>query len=59
MKKEEIVHTKTCAYCGKSFNKTNLSIFCSKECKNNAKADYFSKYPTLEEINAKYEELHS
>lgn len=59
MRKEEVIHTKTCAYCGKSFNKSNLSIFCSKECKDNAKADYFSKYPTLEEINTKYEELHS
>lgn len=59
MNKEEIIHTKHCAYCGNSFNKSNHNIFCSKSCKEKAKAEYFSKYPTLDDVNSKYAELHS
>lgn len=57
--KDEISHTKSCAYCGKDFPKSNISIFCSEECKNKAKLQKFSTYPTIEEVELKYKELHS
>lgn len=57
--RNEVDHYKKCAYCGKTYDKKNLSIFCSDECKNNSYIEKFSKYPTKEEVNIKYSELKS
>jgi endogenous inhibitor of DNA gyrase (YacG/DUF329 family) len=43
-----------CPVCGKSFDKSNGKIFCSKECRIKQKG-----YPSKEEVIIKYEELKS
>ena len=43
-----------CERCGKEMTYSKGKKFCSKECKNNIKY-----YPSLEEINEKYNELKS
>jgi RNA polymerase-binding transcription factor DksA len=43
-----------CERCGKEIPYKRGKRFCSKECKNNIK-----HYPSLDEINEKYEELKS
>ena len=46
--------TTICERCGKTMLYSRGKKFCSKECRNNIK-----HYPTLEELNEKYEELKS
>ena len=46
--------TMFCERCGKEMPYGRDKRFCSKECRNN-----ISHYPTLEEINEKYNELKS
>lgn len=57
--KDENSSTKECKYCGKPMLKTNYHYYCSEECKKLAKQQSFDNYPTLEEVNAKYQELKS
>jgi len=46
--------TSICKYCGKEFPYSKGKIYCSNECREADK-----KYPTFEEIIAKYNELNS
>lgn len=35
---------RTCKYCGKAFSVTGSSIYCSDECRNAAKREYYARY---------------
>ena len=56
-KKEKSV-TKRCKYCGKEMPKSDWHRYCSEECKILAK-QCSKNYPSLKEIETKYQELKS
>lgn len=43
-----------CPVCGKSFDSSKGKIFCNKECRQKQK-----NYPSKQEVQEKYNELHS
>jgi hypothetical protein len=46
-----------CKYCNNEFDYVKGKKYCSKECREKDKG--LDKYPTIEEINNRYSELHS
>ena len=46
----------TCPVCGKKFPKSKGKIYCSEECRNSVR---FENYPTIEEIEEKYNQLNN
>lgn len=45
-----------CPVCGKKFPKSKGKIYCSDECRNSIR---YANYPSIEEVEQKYEELHN
>ena len=54
-------YVQVCPICGKEFKKTTNHIYCSEECREQARIQKIENknYPSFEEITKRYDELNS
>ena len=56
---KELLHYKECPICHSRMLKSDNRTYCCNACKEKARIEQFSKYPTLDQVNECYKKLKS